>query len=41
MTRGRDKLDADVAALAAMSPAQLRVRWAEVTKKPLPRLRPG
>ena len=41
MRRQRDKLDADLAALATMSPAQLRERWGEVSKKPLPRLSPA
>ncbi|ANY19607.1 hypothetical protein A6F68_01088 [Tsuneonella dongtanensis] len=41
MSRQRDKLDADLAALATMSPAQLRERWAEVSRKPLPRLSPA
>ena len=41
MSRQRDKLDADLAALATMSPAQLRKRWGEVSKKPLPRLSPA
>lgn len=41
MSRQRDKLDADLAALVTMSPAQLRERWAEVSKKPLPRLSPA
>ncbi len=41
MSRQRDKLDADLAALATMSPAQLRERWAEVSNKPLPRLSPA
>jgi hypothetical protein len=41
MSRQRDKLDADLAALATMSPAQLRQRWAEVSKKPLPRISPA
>ena len=38
MSRQRDKLDTDLTALPTMSPAQLRQRWAAVTKKPLPRL---
>lgn len=41
MTRGRDKLAADLAALATMSPAQLRERWVEASKKPVPRLSPA
>lgn len=41
MSRQRDKLDADLAALATMSRAQLRSRWGEVSKKPLPRLSPA
>ena len=40
MSRRRDKLEADLAALATLSPAQLRSEWATVTKKPLPRLSP-
>ena len=32
--------DADLAALATLSPAQLRPEWVEVTGKPLPRLSP-
>ena len=38
MSRQREKLDADMAVLATMSPAQLREQWVEVSKKPLPRL---
>lgn len=34
----RDKLDATLVALTAMSPAQLREEWASATDKPLPRL---
>jgi hypothetical protein len=41
MTRGRDKLEADLAALATMPPAQLRKRWAETLDSPLPRLSPA
>ncbi len=41
MNRQRDKLDADLAALVTMSPAQLRQRWNEVSKKPLPRVSPA
>lgn len=41
MTRGRDKLDADLAALVTMSPAQLRKRWGEISRNPLPRLSPA
>lgn len=41
MTRGRDKLEADLAALVTMSPAQLRKRWGEKSKNPLPRLSPA
>lgn len=41
MSRQRDKLDADLAALATMAPAQLRERWAALTKKALPRLSPA
>lgn len=40
MSRQRDKLDAELAALATMSPAQLRERWSQASKKPLPRLSP-
>ena len=40
MGRKREKLDADLAALATMSPAQLRSEWVAVTRKPLPRLSP-
>jgi hypothetical protein len=39
--RQREKLDADLAALATLSLAQLRHRWAQATKKPLPRLSPA
>lgn len=41
MSRQRDRLDADLAALATMSPAQLRSRWAGVSNRPLPRLSPA
>lgn len=41
MSRQRDTRDADLTALATMSPAELRERWAEVSKKPLPRLSPA
>ena len=41
MSRQRDKLEADLAALATLSPAQLRERWVEAVKKPLPRLSPA
>lgn len=41
MSRQRDKLAAELTALATMSPAQLGERWAEVSKKPLPRLSPA
>src|SRR5687768_12213097 len=40
MSRQRDKLEADLAALAMMSPAQLREHWGAMTKKPLPRISP-
>ena len=40
MGRKREKLDADLAALTTMSPAQLRSKWVAVTKRPLPRLSP-
>ena len=38
MASRREKLDADLAALATISPAQLRENWEGVTKKPLPRI---
>ena len=38
MATRRDRLDATLAALATMSPAQLREEWARTTNKPLPRL---
>ena len=38
MATRRDKLDATMAELATMSPAQLREEWANATNKPLPRL---
>ena len=38
MATRRDKLDATLAALATMSPAQLREEWATATDMPLPRL---
>lgn len=41
MSRQRDTRDADLTALATMSPAELRERWAEVSKKPFPRLSPA
>lgn len=40
MSRQRDKLDADLAALATLSSAQLREHWVTLTKKPLPRISP-
>ncbi len=40
MSRQRDKLGTDLAALATMSPAHLRERWSQTSKKPLPRLSP-
>ena len=39
-TRG-DKLDAELAALVTMSPAQLREQWAKVTGRVLPRVSPN
>lgn len=41
MARTRDKLDADLAALAALPPAQLRAEWLAVTSKPLPKVSPA
>ena len=41
MGHNREKLDADLAALTTMSPAQLRSEWVAVTNKPLPRLSPN
>ena len=41
MSRKRASLDASLAALVTMSPARLRQRWTEATKKPLPRLSPA
>jgi hypothetical protein len=41
MSCQRNKLDVDLTALATMSPAQLRKRWVELSKKPLPRLSPA
>lgn len=38
MANRRDKLEATLAALATMSPTQLREEWASATNKPLPRL---
>ena len=37
----RNKLDADLAALATLSPAQLREQWSKVTGKVLPRVSPA
>ncbi len=41
MASRRDKLDADLAALATLSPAQLREQWHKVTGKVLPRISPA
>ena len=41
MASRRDKLDADLAALATLSPAQLREQWRKVTGKVLPRVSPA
>jgi hypothetical protein len=41
MSRQREKLDADLAALATTSPAQLRKRWVTVTMLPVPRISPA
>ena len=41
MSSRRDKLDADLAALATLSPAQLRENWCKVTGKVLPRVSPA
>ena len=41
MIRKRDKLDADLAALATLSPAQLRVGWSKITGRVLPRVSPA
>ena len=41
MASRRDKLDADLAALATLSPAQLRENWAEITNKAIPRVSPA
>ena len=41
MSRQRDKLEADLAALATLSSAQLRQRWVAVTKRPLPKVSPA
>jgi hypothetical protein len=40
MASRRDKLDAELAALATMSPAQLREQWHTVASKVLPRISP-
>lgn len=37
----RVSLEAELAALADASPAQLREQWQEVTRRPLPRVSPG
>jgi hypothetical protein len=41
MVSRRDKLDADLAALATLSPAQLRERWSKITGKAPPRVSPA
>ena len=41
MSRQREKLEADLAALATMSPAQLREHWGTLTRRPLPRISPA
>jgi hypothetical protein len=41
MSRKRANLDASLAALVTMSPAQLRSHWATLTGKPLPRISPA
>jgi hypothetical protein len=41
MARRQDKLDAAMAALATMSPAQLRVEWTKVTGKVVPKVSPA
>ncbi len=41
MVSRHHKLDSDLAALATMSPAQLREHWAKVTGKVLPRVSPA
>ena len=41
MASRRDKLDAELAALATLSPAQLREEWSRATGKPLPRVSPA
>ena len=41
MNRKCDKLHAQLAALATMTPAQLRSEWSTVTKKPLPKVSPA
>ena len=41
MSRQRDKLDAQLAALATLPPAQLRDEWLTVVKKPLPKVSPA
>lgn len=40
MANRREKLEADLAALATYSPAQLRTQWARMTGKPLPKVSP-
>ena len=41
MASRRDTLDADLAALVTLSPAQLREQWTKVTGKVLPRVSPA
>ena len=41
MANRREKLDADLAALATLSPAQLRERWSKITGRVLPRVSPA
>ena len=41
MATRRDKLDADLAALATLSPAHLREQWSKTTGKVLPRISPA
>lgn len=41
MSRRSDKLEAELAALATMTPAQLRSEWTAATGKPLPSVSPA
>lgn len=41
MSTRRDRLDVELAALATLSPAQLREQWAKVTGRVLPRVSPA